>query len=97
MDFPLIEDYGTLRPRQKRAGALFDFSLLECVRPAGARVRRTVETFTGRSMEALTEGQIFYALRVDSHGNALADLTIWRTGHESFEVMSGRREDVAIC
>jgi hypothetical protein len=46
-------------------------------------------------MEALTEGQIFYALRVDSQGNALADLTIWRTGHEWFEVMSGRREDVA--
>ncbi len=44
-------------------------------------------------MEALAEGQIFYALRVDSHGNALADLTIWRAGHESFEVMSGRREE----
>ena len=98
IDFPLIENYGDAAAEAKACRthcALFDFSFLECVRLAGTRARRTVETFTGRSMAALAEGQIFYALRVDSHGNAVADLTIWRTGHESFEVMSGRREDAA--
>lgn len=98
IDFPLIEHYGDAAGEAKACRthcALFDFSFLECVRLAGARARRTVETFTGRSMAALATGQISYALRVDWHGNALADLTVWRTGHESFEVMSGRREDTA--
>ncbi|MGA9053729.1 MAG: hypothetical protein WB422_20365, partial [Pseudolabrys sp.] len=34
------------------------------------------------------------AIRTDSYGMALADLTIWRTGVDTFEVMSGRRKDV---
>lgn len=97
-DFPLIEDYGDAAAEATACRthcALFDFSFLECVRLAGPRARATVERFTGRSMQALAEGQIFYALRVDSHGYVLADLTVWRTGHETFEVMSGRREDAA--
>ncbi|MCL2430786.1 MAG: hypothetical protein FWD12_16305, partial [Alphaproteobacteria bacterium] len=98
LGFPLIEDYGNPAAEAKACRthcALFDFSFLECVRLAGAHARTAVETFTGRSMQALAEGQIFYALRVDSDGYVLADLTVWRTGHETFEVMSGRREDAA--
>ena len=75
--------------------ALFDFSFLECARLQGPRACSIIETFIGRSLQALAEKQIFYALRVDAGGAMVADLTIWRTGAQSFDVMSGRREDVA--
>ena len=75
--------------------ALFDFSFLECVRLDGKRARDVIEAFTGRSLEALAEREICYALRIGPAGEAIADLTVWRTGPDSFEVMSGRREDVA--
>lgn len=97
-DFPLIEDYGDAAAEAKACRAhcaLFDFSFLECARLAGARARRTVEAFTGRSSVALATGRISYALRVDARATAVADLTVWRTGEESFEVMSGRSEDIA--
>jgi glycine cleavage system aminomethyltransferase T len=44
---------------------------------------------------ALEPGRICYALRVGPDGEARADLTVWRTGAESYDVMSGRREDIA--
>lgn len=74
--------------------ALFDFSFLECARITGNRARDIIEAFTGRSMVALEEKEIFYALRVGSGGRVNADLTVWRTGANSFDVMSGRREDI---
>lgn len=74
--------------------ALFDFSFLECARIAGHRARDVIETFTGRSMAALGEGQILYTLRVGSVGRVSADWTVWKTGPDSYDVMSGRREDV---
>jgi aminomethyltransferase len=40
------------------------------------------------------ENEIFYALRVDSAGRINADWTVWKTGENSFDVMSGRREDI---
>jgi glycine cleavage system aminomethyltransferase T len=75
--------------------ALFDFSFLECARLYGPPARVMIETFTGRRLEALAERQIAYALRADAGGNVVADLTIWRTGAQTFEVMSGRRDDIA--
>jgi aminomethyltransferase len=74
--------------------ALFDFSFLECAEITGYRAGEVVETFTGRSMSALQEGRIYYALRVLSDGRVMADLTVWKTGSNSYEVMSGRREDI---
>jgi aminomethyltransferase len=74
--------------------ALFDFSFLECARLEGNRARSVIETFTGRSMAGLREKEIFYALRSSTAGVVIADWTVWRTGANSFEVMSGRREDV---
>lgn len=74
--------------------ALFDFSFLECARLEGNRARSVIETFTGRSMIALRQNEISYALRTGPIGEIVADWTVWRTGAESFEVMSGRREDV---
>jgi aminomethyltransferase len=40
-------------------------------------------------------GKINYALRVGTGGEVVADLTIWRIGADCYEVMSGRREDIA--
>jgi len=74
--------------------ALFDFSFLECARITGHRARDVIEMFTGRSMATLGENEIFYALRVGSGGRVDADWTVWRTGANSFDVMSGRREDI---
>jgi glycine cleavage system aminomethyltransferase T len=79
----------------RTACALFDFSFLECARVEGGRARQILETFAGRSLAALAIGKISYALRVNPHGEAVADLTIWRTGANCYEVMSGRREDIA--
>jgi glycine cleavage system T protein (aminomethyltransferase) len=75
--------------------ALFDFSFLEAARIEGKAAAETVERFSGRSVARLAEGEIRYAVRIDPAGHALADLTIWRTGSHAFEVMSGRREDIA--
>lgn len=79
----------------RNACALFDFSFVRCVRIEGKRARQTVENFSSRLLETLAEGRILYAVRVDANGNALSDLTIWKTGTSSFEVMSGRAGDVA--
>ena len=95
--FELTNDFGdpAAEARACRTNcALFDFSFLECARLYGPRARSVIETFAGRSLQALAQNQIFYALRLDD-GAVVADLTIWRTGAQSFDVMSGRREDVA--
>jgi aminomethyltransferase len=97
-DFKPIADFGDPAAEARvcrTACALFDFSFLECARIQGAGARQVLEAFTGRSLAALEIGRICYALRVGSAGEALADLTIWRTGEDRYEVMSGRREDVA--
>ena len=95
--FELTNDFGdpAAEARACRTNcALFDFSFLECAWLHGPRARSVIETFAGRSLQSLSENQIFYALRLDN-GAVVADLTIWRTGAHSFDVMSGRREDVA--
>ena len=78
----------------REEGALFDFSFLECIRLRGPDALSVVEVFARRPLATLAQGAIAYAIRTDSYGMALADLTIWRTGVDTFEVMSGRREDV---
>jgi aminomethyltransferase len=75
--------------------ALFDFSFLERAAITGGSAQGVLEAFTGRSLARLQIGGVRYALRVGSTGALLADLTIWRTGPESYELMSGRREDVS--
>ncbi|MGB6818876.1 MAG: hypothetical protein WBE29_18240, partial [Pseudolabrys sp.] len=78
----------------REESALFDFSFLECTRLRGPDALSVVEAFARRPLATLAQGAIAYAIRTDSYGMALADLTIWRTGVDTFEVMSGRREDV---
>lgn len=95
--FKLTYDFGDAAAEARACRtdcALFDFSFLECARLESSRARRAIETFTGRSMTLLEEKKILYALRTGATGEAIADLTIWRTGVDSFEVMSGRHKDV---
>jgi aminomethyltransferase len=95
--FELTNDFGdpAAEARACRTDcALFDFSFLESARLQGPYACGVIETFAGRSLQALAESKICYAVRVDAGGAAVADLTIWRTGAQAFDVMSGRREDV---
>jgi aminomethyltransferase len=97
-DFNLISDFGDAEAEARACRtdcALFDFSFLECARISGARARDVIAAYTGRSLESLGVGRIHYALRVEPTGHVRADLTIWRTGADAYEVMSGRREDVS--
>jgi aminomethyltransferase len=97
LGFERIDHFGDAHAEAKACrahSALFDFSFLESVQVAGDRAKEVIEAFTGRSLNALGIGKIYYALRVEPSGNAVADLTIWRTGENVYEVMSGRREDV---
>jgi glycine cleavage system aminomethyltransferase T len=93
----LQSDYGDVRSEViacRTHCALFDFSFLERAVISGGAAQRILERFAGRSLATLQIGQIRYALRVGPAGVVLADLTIWRTGAESYELMSGRREDI---
>jgi len=95
--FTLTHDFGDAAAEARMCRtdcALFDFSFLECALLEGDRARSVIETFTGRSMIALRQNEILYALRAGATGEITADWTVWRTGPESFEVMSGRHEDV---
>jgi aminomethyltransferase len=74
--------------------ALFDFSFLESVCLEGEHASNLIESFTGRSLSSLSPRKIFYALRVGPAGEIINDLTVWRVGESTFEVMSGCRQDV---
>jgi aminomethyltransferase len=74
--------------------ALFDFTFLDCARVQGSGARSAIEAYVQRRLDAVAPGAIAYAVRTDSSGRVRADLTVWRTGEDSFEVMSGRREDL---
>jgi aminomethyltransferase len=78
----------------REESALFDFSFLECARVRGPGAQAAIEAYVRRALDELRPGAIAYAVRTDASGAALADLTIWRTGADSFEVMSGRHEDL---
>jgi glycine cleavage system T protein (aminomethyltransferase) len=75
--------------------ALFDFSFLERARISGKGAPDFVASFSGRPLAHLRTNEIAYAVRVDSTGHALSDLTVWRVGEETFEIMSGRHQDIA--
>ena len=79
----------------REGSAVFDFSFLECVRLNGAGACTVVEAYVRRPLDKLVRGAIAYAVRTNSSAAAVADLTVWRTGADAYEVMSGRREDVA--
>jgi aminomethyltransferase len=74
--------------------ALFDFSFVARGRLQGSGALAGIGHLTGRPLHDLLPGQIRYAVRENSHGCLLADLTIWRHVDASFEIMSGRPEDI---
>jgi glycine cleavage system aminomethyltransferase T len=78
----------------RQGSALFDFSFIRSARIAGERARQAVEAFSLRSVRLLPEGKILYGVRTDKNGWAISDLTIWKTATNTFEVMSGRAEDI---
>jgi aminomethyltransferase len=75
--------------------ALFDFSFVARGRLQGSGALATIAHLTKRPLHDLLPGQIRYAVRESRHGTLVADLTIWRHADSSFEVMSGRPEDIA--
>lgn len=97
-DADLIYDFGDAAAEARACRtncALFDFSFLECAKVEGDGAQNLIESFTGRSLNNLRQKGILYALRADPCGALAADLTVWKTGHQTFEVMSGRRDDIA--
>lgn len=94
----LVRDYGDPYAEARRcrsAAALFDFSFVARGRVRGARALAVLAELTQRRLGDMAAGQIRYALRSDAHGRLAADLTIWRDADGAFEVMSGRRQDIA--
>jgi glycine cleavage system T protein (aminomethyltransferase) len=75
--------------------ALFDYSFISRARLCGPGALDTIGELTRRPLTGLLPGQIRYALREDSNGYVLSDLTVWRHGKASYEVMSGRSEDIS--
>lgn len=74
--------------------AVFDFSFIASACVIGKGAEAVVEKFASRSLVSLANNRIAYALRVDEHGQAISDLTIWKNGPDSFDIMSGRSEDI---
>lgn len=78
----------------RNAASLFDYSFLLRVAVTGPGALAAVSRFCGRDFSDLPGGRIRYALSVDAIGHLVSDLTVWRTGPEHLEVMSGRATDV---
>lgn len=94
----LVRDYGDIDAEAaacREECALFDFSFMARGAVRGSDARLRVQALTPRLLEGLAPGRIAYALRLDTEGHAVADLTIWHMSDGSFEVFSGRREDIA--
>lgn len=75
--------------------ALFDFSFVRRARLEGPGALDAIAQLTRRPLSSLLRGQIRYALRADSNGHLLSDLTLWKHGEARYDLMSGRSEDIA--
>jgi glycine cleavage system aminomethyltransferase T len=94
----LVRDFGDVDGEARAcrsACALFDFSFMARARIEGPAARATLARFQPRPVDDLALGRIRYALRLNAHGAVAADLTIWNLGDGVYEVMSGRRQDIA--
>ncbi|MEK9673766.1 MAG: hypothetical protein VW268_14885 [Rhodospirillaceae bacterium] len=77
----------------RTSAALFDYSFLIRLVVRGPDAVAGVSRFCARDFSDLKIGDIRYALHADAEGMLLSDLTVWRTGTDELEVMSGRTED----
>ena len=75
--------------------ALFDYAFIGRARLDGPGALDAIGELTRRPLAGSLPGRIRYALREDSNGHVLSDLTVWRHGETSYEVMSGRSEDIS--
>lgn len=79
----------------RTSAALFDFSFMSRAVVAGQGALNVIAALTRRPLHDLPVGRICYALRETPEGYLAADLTVWRIGPNTFEVMSGRPVDIA--
>jgi glycine cleavage system aminomethyltransferase T len=94
----LPRDFGDAEAEARAAraeAALFDYSFIARGRIAGTAAIAVLESFQPRPVADMAVGGIRYALRLGPGGAVEADLTIWRLDGDVFEVMSGRRDDIA--
>ena len=94
----LVRDYGDALAEARACReqcAVFDFSFMARARLYGNDAAPALERLQPRSIADLAPGRICYALRLDDAGAVVADLTIWNLGGGVYELMSGRRSDVA--
>src|SRR5260370_39182382 len=70
--------------------ALFDYSFIGRARLAGPGALDGVGELTRRPLTCLRPGRIRYALREDSNGHPLSDLTVSRHGAAVYEVLGAR-------
>jgi glycine cleavage system aminomethyltransferase T len=94
----LVRDFGDIDGEARacrRACALFDFSFMARARIEGPGALAMLARFQPRPVDDLPPGRIRYALHLNSRGAVEADLTIWNLGDGIYEVMSGRRQDIA--
>lgn len=93
----LVRDYGDPAGEAKACRAdcaIFDFSFMARARLRGPRAIDLLRLVTPRDLSDQVPGAIRYALRIDAEGRVVADLTVWRTGVDEFEVYSGRGRDI---
>ncbi len=94
----LVRDYGDVEEEVRAcrgACALFDFSFMARARVSGPAALELLERFQARPIAGLAAGRLRYGLRIDGEDAVLADLTVWNLGGGVYEVMSGRRADMA--
>lgn len=94
----VIKDYGDAYAEAaacRSGAALFDFSFVARGRVCGPCALTSIAHVTRRPIDDLGVGRIRYATVEDANGHLVADLTIWRTSDDSYEVMSGREADIA--
>ena len=77
----------------QHSAAVFNFSFIIRLQISGPDADLALSIFCGRGFSDLPEGGIRYALHADSDGFLLSDVTVWRTGTDQFELMTGRPED----
>ncbi|MBM3580390.1 MAG: hypothetical protein FJX37_00295 [Alphaproteobacteria bacterium] len=94
----VIPDFGDVEGETRavrESAALFDFSFIARARVSGDGAIAILERFQPRSVGDMVDGTIRYALRLGTNDVVEADLTLWRLDGRTFEVMSGRRADIA--
>ncbi|MGE3427739.1 MAG: hypothetical protein AB7I44_13290 [Hyphomicrobiaceae bacterium] len=78
----------------RTTAALFDFSFMSRAIVTGPGAVDAIGKLTRRQIADLPVGRIRYAVRETPEGYLAADLTVWRIGSQSWEVMSGRPVDI---